>query len=246
FMVVTLILVLMAAAFSFPPFLVLKNVLTTVSFCLLFDLLFLKLRRIKTFRLSAAVVSGLILAVLLSPSSKLEFLALSSLIAMTSKNFIRFSNFHLFNPAAFGALTAGIILADYPSWWAVSFGFAPILIAIGLSGYLSAFKLKKWPTILGFYLTYALLASLGLLNFERALDFTTAFFVMVMLVEPMTSPDKIFDQIIYSVFVATLAIFTPIQITSFFGDIFLYALLAGNILSFYLVRLRKAKSPRGV
>ncbi len=217
------------------------------------DLLFLKLRNIKPFFPSAALVTGSIVGLLTAPSLAWYAPIVIGVIAMFSKNFVRFSNRHVFNPAAFGLLVGYIIFNQNISWWAVSFQqFFPqigislretIFFLVLLSPALvSMIKMKRYRITLSFLIIYLLLIN-GILNSkfiipDSFLDPTILFFSLVMLPEPMTSPNNHIKQILFGVVVALLSIFVSSPIINSqlsilsLVDPLIFSLLLGNLVFF--------------
>lgn len=129
------------------------------------DLLFVRLRGVKPFFPSGSLVTGSIIGLLTSPDLSWYVPIVIGIIAMFSKNFIRFSNRHIFNPAGFGLLVGAIIFGYNISWWAVSFQkfsifnfqfSIPFLILLS-PALVSIFRMKRYRIVLSFLIAYALL-----------------------------------------------------------------------------------------
>lgn len=219
----------------------------------IFDYLFLTFRKIKPFLLSAALVSGLIIALLTDPSLPFYQIILICVLAMFSKNFIRIGNNHIFNPAGFGLLLGGIIFSFTVSWWGVSYQrlfpasiISLILFMILISpGWVSVIRMKRFKIIIPFVLLYSLVLLLitGQFDFEllsnTLIDPTALFFALVMLPEPMTTPNKPLMQLVFGSFVALAAVIVslPLFNTQFLGfnlilDPLIWGLLLGNFMFF--------------
>ena len=221
------------------------------------DLLFLKLRNIKPFFPSAALVTGSIVGLLTGPSLAWYAPIVIGVIAMFSKNFVRFSNRHVFNPAAFGLLVGYIIFNQNISWWAVSFQqfsifnpstssgqvfqfSIPFLILLS-PAFVSLIRMKRYRITLSFLAIYILLNQFlnpksSILNLIT--DPTILFFSIVMLVEPLTSPNNHIKQILFGVVVALLSIFVSSPIINSqlsilsLVDPLIFSLLLGNLVFF--------------
>ncbi len=194
-----------------------------VGFTIFFDLLFTFLRKKVLFMPLSSLVSGLIIALIINPQALWYQVAVICALAMASKNFVRLSNKHIFNPAAVGLFLGGIIFNLNVSWWGSSFQthFWDFLILL-TPGIISFYKMKRYGSILSFLIVYELLT-----GFKNLLDPTTIFFALVMLPEPMTSPFDLKKQILYGAIVAV-----AITILSYFPilpDVFIPALLLGNL-----------------
>ena len=93
----------------------------------------------------SAIITGFIIALILSPSSQLWMQAFIPLLAIVSKHLIKWKT-NLFNPAAL-ALLAGGLLGAFPSWWAVS----PVVWPLGL---FISWKIRKLEISLSFLVAY--------------------------------------------------------------------------------------------
>lgn len=193
------------------------------------DYIFTKIRKVPPFLMSAAIVSGLIIGLLVHDP---QIAILTSILAMAVKNFLRIGDSpalpagrHIFNPAAAGLLAAHFIFGESVSWWGVSWqqGFIPILILL-TPALISASYMKRWKIILPFLIIY------GLMN-KTYLDTTVIFFATVMLPEPKTSPNNTLQQIIFGSLIALASGFLN------FTDPLITSLLLGNLLFFALKKL---------
>lgn len=218
------------------------------------DFLFVRLRNIQPFFPSAALVTGSIVGLLAAPNLAWYVPVIVGIIAMFSKNFIRFSNRHVFNPAAFGLLAGSIIFNQSISWWAVSFQqffprsgislheIIPFLILLS-PALISIIRMKRYRITLSFLAIYILLNQFlnpksSILNL--ATDPTVLFFSIVMLAEPLTSPNNHSKQILFGIFVAFLSIFVSFPIINSqlsalsLVDPLVFSLLLGNLVFFKL------------
>ncbi|HIH39543.1 TPA: RnfABCDGE type electron transport complex subunit D [Candidatus Woesearchaeota archaeon] len=163
------------------------------------------IRRIKVRAWSypvGAVISGLIVAIALSFTTSVYIVVLTAFTAMLLKNLIRVKGNHIFNPANLGLLVVGLILNPGLAWWAV---INPWIMMIFL---IPIYKVKRFPVLLSFIVLFSLLQLL-----ESKSDFDllyTAFlgilfWVMVMIVEPLTSPQKTKSQAIFGCLTAIFA-----------------------------------------
>ncbi len=227
------------------------SIALALTITLLADYIFIRLRRIEPFFLSAAVVSGLIIGLLAFPPLPWYFLVLAGVLAMASKSFIKANNRHVFNPAAFGLFFAGLLLNEHVSWWGVIFqkpalDVTAILLFLILiaPGYISAFRLRKMSSILSFLIAFTLLQVLvrffahdGLQTIfaSTLLSPLVLFFSFVMLPEPMTSPNNSRLQIAYGSFVALAAVAASFLPDNFMPDTLIFGLLLGNLV-FYKLR----------
>ncbi|MBI3109813.1 RnfABCDGE type electron transport complex subunit D [Candidatus Daviesbacteria bacterium] len=196
-----------------------------LSSTLISDFIFTKLRHQPSFLLSAALVSGLIIALLTDPNLPLYIPILAGILAMFSKNFLRFSGRHIFNPAGFGLILTSFIFQTGVSWWAVSFQTFPqnliFFLVLLTPAFVSIKKMRRHLTIFSFLLTY------GIIFKNSFFDPTILFFALVMLPEPMTTPYIKKYQIMFGGVVA-IAAFLISSVS--FADPLITALLLGNLI----------------
>ncbi len=200
------------------------------------DYLLLLFRKIEPFLLSGALVSGFVMVLLQDPNSPTYELVLVAALAMFSKNFIRNSESHIFNPAAFGLFFTSLLFNHNVSWWAVSFQSLTPFSLIGLiyflillsPGYVSLYKMRRFRNTLTFLICYFLfnLFNRGVVS----LDPTVIFFSLVMLPEPATTPFTPFRQILFGGFVAVAVLL--VSNFSFLPDPLIFSLLLANLIFF--------------
>jgi len=249
---VQLILLLLLISSSSLLYYPLRSVVRIVSLSVLFtvfsDLLFMYLRKHILVVPYAAIATSLILGLTINPNMPWYGIFLISLIASGSKYFLRFSNRHIFNPAAMGLVVGNIFLQDTVSWWGVSFQnwrLDPLSTAVFfillLPFLVSGMRMKRFSTIFAFMGMYSLLVFLQSNDpsFTLVKDPSVLFFAITMLSEPMTSPVVWQRQIVYGLFVATTAIvyfYLPFSRTllaiNMFPDGLLPFLLLGNLVFF--------------
>ncbi|MBI4062499.1 RnfABCDGE type electron transport complex subunit D [Candidatus Gottesmanbacteria bacterium] len=231
-------------------FILLISLVSTISF----DLLFVSIRKRTVFMPYAAIVTGLIIALLSNPTAGWYEIAAIGAIAMAAKNFIRISGRHVFNPAAIGLFIGGILFRQPVAWWGTSFQnityptvqniltFIILLLPVIVSG----FRLHRHWSMLAFVSAYMIFSyvsttispsSLAM----RLLDPTVVFFATVMLPEPMTSPSNPKRQVLFGLTVAVLAqilsypsLTNTLIALNLLPDLFIPALLLGNLLFFKL------------
>lgn len=174
------------------------------------------------------LITGLILTLLIGPLpvlSNLGFLTLAAAAAQGSKYLLAIKKRHIFNPAAFGVIAAAILINQGASWWVGNIYLLPFVV---LGGIVMTRKIHRWHLVgsfLGVYLFLALLFSDPSSIIFRS---PILFFSMVMLVEPLTSPQDRNLRIYFAITVALLlALFQK-----FFPQIpygLELSLLAGNL-----------------
>lgn len=190
----------------------------------------------------AALVTGLLLALIFPPTASLGFLAVATFAAVSFRHVARFRGHPWINPAAGGVLLGTVFLGLAPAWWV---GIGPsgevAIVALGLA--LLARSPRQWRLPAVFLLTYGLLAVVqhvvagasldGRILLLQALDPATLFFGLFMVVEPRTAPASSHAQVLYAGVVGVGAAFFPLFLPTL-GII--VALLAGNLLALALRR----------
>jgi len=177
----------------------------------------------------SSLVSGLIIGFLIHPLEGILTLFLAVVLAWGSKQFLKLSGRHIFNPAAFGAVTSTLIMGTDISWWAVAPGSISILLTLFVLPTL--YKLKRWhlPIIflVGYFIFFMIIRGVAS-AYSLTLDGTVFFFSFVMLTEPMTTTVKGWWSYGFSLavlFVLILLYFSKVSFT----DPLLIALLVTNL-----------------
>lgn len=195
--------------------------------------------------LESIFITGLILALIVTPTQELQDLPLLfaiAILASASKFIFAINKKHIFNPAALGVFLTATFFGGSVSWWIGTPAMLPVVL---LGGTLIVRKLQRLDLVLTFLLT----GSITFLGFNLAagINPTVAtvnlfayspilFLAFVMLTEPLTTPPKRVSRLIYGSLVGLL--FSPqVHLGAVYSTPEL-ALLIGNIFS-YLV------SPKG-
>ncbi|MBI2543368.1 MAG: RnfABCDGE type electron transport complex subunit D [Candidatus Aenigmarchaeota archaeon] len=170
-----------------------------------------------------AIITGLILAMVMSPSP-VYVQIIVSLVAILHKHIIKIENRKLFNPAAFGLLFAWIVFNSPPAWWAF---VTPAVFLFLFSDYL----IGRLPLAVTFYLLSVALISVSsfVTSSELSLNlisYPLLFFASVMVVEPKTSAITTKGMVLEGILLAA-TIFAVQQFTSI--DMFIPMLLLMNL-----------------
>jgi enediyne biosynthesis protein E5 len=199
-----------------------------------------------------ALLTGVLVAMVLSPFEPWYVPAITSALAVGSKYVIRTRSANVFNPAALALVVTFYLFDTQQSWWGALPEVAPaalvLLFAVGL---FITQRVNKLPAVLSFLGVYYLLFTIaafvgdprGVAELYRAPDLQAAlFFAFFMVTDPPTSPPKYPDQIIYGVIVAAVSfgVFELLGAAHFL----LAGLLAANVWEAW--RRTRVRRPRRV
>ena len=180
---------------------------------------------------SGALLTGMIVALVLSAQQPWYVPVVTSVIAIAVKHFFRSGSANSFNPAAFAIICAYFIFGSGDSWWGAFPDLAPVaLIAVIAGGVFIANRLNKLPLVLTFIAAYLIVFTASTWLFDpsqvaeifRSPDVNMMlFFAFFMLDDPPTSPVRYPDQILFSLIVAVASFLV------FVGSGAVWYLLAG-------------------
>ena len=211
-LIVVLVILVAVAAPHEGIALVAPGLITAVLVAAAIDLLVLrKIRGAWEFP-SGAILTGLIVAMILTPQEPWYVAACTSAIAIASKYVARTRSANIFNPAALALVASFYIFNTGQSWWGALPEISPYaLIVLVATGAFIADRVNKIPLILVFLFTYfglfTLTSFLGdagkVAEMFRAPDLhAVLFFALFILTDPPTSPVRYPDQIVCAVLVA--------------------------------------------
>jgi Na+-translocating ferredoxin:NAD+ oxidoreductase RnfD subunit len=230
--------------------LVAPGVIAAVVAAMAVDTLILRILKKRWAFPSGALLTGLIVAMVLSPYQKWYIAAATAALGVVSKYIVRVHSANVFNPAALALVASFYIFQTGQSWW----GALPELPTIAIvvlfaTGIFISQRVNKLPAVLAFLGVYYLLATLGafvgdpktVAELYRAPDLHAAlYFAFFMVTDPPTSPPSARDQVVFGVItaVAAFAIFDVVHSA--------YFLLAGLLVAnawegWRRVRLRAKK-----
>ncbi len=188
-----------------------------------------------------ALLSGLIVALVLSPREPWYVPPAAGALAILSKHLLRnpwMPRVHIFNPAALALLACVVLFSSAESWWGALTGQPlPVLALLLIAGYLIVDRVNKFWQVLSFLGAYfglftvavfmtmggtARLAEVFRVPFVNA----ALFFALVMLTDPPTSPNGKEEQVRFGIVVGLtgFAAFLLLQGLTFLP----LGLLAGN------------------
>ena len=162
-----------------------------------------------------AFLSGLIVALILSPHERWWVAAITAAVAVASKHVARVGRANVFNPAALALVATFYAFDTAQSWWGALPDLPlPAIIALFATGIYITRRVNKTAaalTFLGVY--YALFTITAFVappehvaEVYRAPELHAAlFFAFFMVTDPPTSPPKPRDQIIFGAITAVVA-----------------------------------------
>ncbi|HEX6258506.1 MAG TPA: hypothetical protein VFZ48_03435 [Candidatus Saccharimonadales bacterium] len=160
----------------------------------------------------SALITGLLLLFILTPREDITgllMLAVAALIATASKYVLVYKRRHIFNPAAAGALIAGLFGIAYGTWWVAT---PELFIFTALGAFLLLYKMRRLQMAAVFLavaipliVTMAVVTGQSLaLAMASLLSWPVVFFVGFMLSEPLTLPPRKHQQFFNAVLAGVL------------------------------------------
>ena len=150
---------------------------------------------------SGALLTGLIIAMILSPYQPWYIAATTSAVAILSKYLFRVRTANVFNPAALALVATFYVFGAGHSWWGALPEIPPVaLIALFAAGVFICYRVNKVPAVLAFLGVYYLLVTITafvgdparVADLYRAPDLHAAlYFAFFMVTDPPTSPPSI-------------------------------------------------------
>lgn len=243
YVAIALIAYLLIASIGLQDIKGIENGIIAVGASLVIDVICCLFQKRKRIMPDGALITGLIIALILSSSTTWIVVAATSIIAILSKHFLVHKKKPIFNPATFGLLMSIILFQTGQSWWG-SFADLPVwtMVFLLIGGYAVTDRVNKFPQVLSFFGTYLfLLLIMGILHGGDASDalrspFINAalFFALFMLTDPPTSPAKYRDQIAFGVLTALIG---AVVYAIFGGLMYLFiGLLLGNVYHYLKTR----------
>ncbi|WNR42499.1 RnfABCDGE type electron transport complex subunit D [Paenibacillus roseipurpureus] len=235
YLVSVMLVCLFSAAFFLQDIKGIEHAGVAVATAVATDLLFVLFQKRKRKLPDGAIITGLLIALILSSTTSWTIVAATSVIAILSKKWLVINKKPIFNPAAFGLLASVIIFHTGQSWWG---SFADLsswlLVLLGIGGYVITDRVNKFPQVFSYLAIYlGCLLIFGYFHIGDAVDALRApfiqaalFFAFFMLTDPPTSPAKTKDQIIFGMITALVGA----MIYAIFGGLmYLFiGLLVGN------------------
>jgi Na+-translocating ferredoxin:NAD+ oxidoreductase RnfD subunit len=234
-----LLLLVLLAALAVPAEgigVALPGLLAATASAAVADLAIVRYRRKTWIFPDGAILSGLILALVLSPGEPWFVPIIAAVVGIAGKHLFRGGTANVFNPAALALVVAGAIFGSGQSWWGALPDLPPVALAVLFAtGVFIANRINKLPLVLAFLGAYFALFTAGgfladparVAEVFRVPDLNAAlFFAFFMLDDPPTCPVRYRDQVVFGllVAVASFAIYLKLGIVYFLPA----GLLLGN------------------
>lgn len=198
---------------------------------------------------SGALLTGLIVAMILSPFQPWWVAAITAGVGVASKYVFRVRTANVFNPAALALVATFYLFHTGQSWWGALPGLTPVaIVVLFATGIFITYRVNKFPAVLaflgGYYLLVTTTAFVGeparVAELYRAPDLHAAlYFAFFMVTDPPTSPPKQRDQLIFGA-IAAVAGYAAFELIGA-----AYFLLAGLLVANLWEAWRRARSKAG-
>jgi len=229
----SLAVVVSAAAVSVSGLL---NLAVAAATAALLDYAVMRLQRRKKSLPDGAVLTGIIIGMVLSPTTSWPVVVLAAALAIASKHLLALRKRPIFNPAAVGLLAVLALFSTGQDWW----GGLPDLPVWWLSlllaaGYWIAHKVHKFPLVFTFLAVYfaaflaaALFGTAEVSDVFRVPFLNAALFLaFFMLTDPPTSPAKPAEQMLFAIVAACVSVWLNLFVGGL--SFLLTGLLAANL-----------------
>ena len=174
--------------------------------------------------LQSAAISGVLVAMILTPIVDLKIVAFAVVAAIASKKLLApDGKKHLFNPATFGLAASMLFFGNQLNWWGTA---SPVIVILG-AGFIM-FRLKRLALPISYFIVRSL-AGMALGQAPAGLEMVllpNVLFAFVMVVEPKTSPGKRPAQWLFGAFCGAAAAIGYEWLPAWDGD--LLGLLMAN------------------
>ena len=228
------------------------DLVSACAIAALIDVVILRARKGAWEYPSGAVLTGLIIAMVLSPREPWYIAGGAAALAVVSKYIARTRSANVFNPAALALVAASHVTGAGQSWWGALPDASPLAwIALFATGLFICERVNKIPLVLAFLGVYLALftatAYAGqarqVAEIYRTPDIQAAlYFAFFILTDPPTSPVRHGNQIVCGVIVAiaSYAFFEAVGA----ADYLLAGVLVGNVWEAWSRVTSSASRPR--
>jgi Na+-translocating ferredoxin:NAD+ oxidoreductase RnfD subunit len=162
-----------------------------------------------------ALLTGLLVAMVLSPHEPWWVAAVTAAVGIASKYLLRAGPANLFNPAALALVATFYVFDTGQSWWGALPEAAPAeIVVLFATGMFITDRVNKVPSVLAFLGAYFLLVTAAafigdparVAEIYRAPDLHMVLFcAFFMVTDPPTSPPRHRDQLVYGAIVAVVS-----------------------------------------
>lgn len=213
--IVVLALITALAAWGAGVVLVAPGLIAGMGVAMLIDAPIIRFREGRWKFPDGALLTGLIVAMILSPHEPWRVVAITSAVGVLSKYVFRARKANVFNPAALALVATFYVYDTAQSWWGALPEIAPAALAVlFVTGLFITQRVNKMPVVLSFLGSYYLLVTITAFvgnparvsELYRAPDLHAAlFFAFFMVTDPPTSPPRHRDQLVYGAIVAVVS-----------------------------------------
>jgi len=164
---------------------------------------------------SGAVLTGLLIAMVLTPREPWYVAAVASAVGVVAKYIFRTRSANIFNPAALALVVVYYAFGSGQSWWGALPEVTPLaMVLLFATGIFITDRVNKMPLVLVFLGVYYLLFTATsfavdprtVAEIYRAPDLhASLFFAFFILTDPPTSPVRYPDQLVCGVIVAAVS-----------------------------------------
>lgn len=233
-----LLLLWVVTVSNFGPSASLPTVAAAVFTAVSLDFLINRVFRNLTYFPISGLVSGLLVGLIIDPSSGYLVITGAAAIAVISKHIFALpvtqARKHIFNPAAFGIMAVSLFYGNQAAWWGVAWWPQAYLLLIPTAGYV-IYKMGRVPIVASFLAVYFLfrffLTMDPLGSLLVVVDSTVLLFALVMLPEPQSSPATGIWKYGFGLLVGVLFM-SSIFWRGFTPDPLLFSLLAADLISY--------------
>ena len=213
--IVVLSLTTVVSAFGSGFALATRAVGAAILAAIVVDVPILRIRKRRWVFPDGALLTGIIVAAVLSPREPWYVVAVTAAVAVASTYVFRIRTANVFNPAAFGLVATSFVFQTAQSWWGALPEVNPLAIVLLIAGgvFISE-RVNKLPLVLAFlgcyYALFTATAFVGepsrVAELYREPDLHAAlYFAFFMVTDPPTSPPKPRDQLVYGFLVAAVS-----------------------------------------
>jgi Na+-translocating ferredoxin:NAD+ oxidoreductase RnfD subunit len=210
-LIIVLAILVAIAAIGTGVKLVASSVVGASLTAMIVDAMILRVQKKKWVFPDGALLTGLIVAMILSAHEPWYVSAITSAVAIVSKYMFRIRTANVFNPAALGLVATFYWFNTGQDWWGAMPELPILLVAVLFAaGAFITDRVNKVPAVLAFLGAYYLLVTITafagnaarVAELYRAPDLHMAlFFAFFMVTDPPTSPPKNRDQIVFGAIV---------------------------------------------